>query len=84
VESHEFGRLPHALADGDEVEMRLAGTRPAVFLDYEGTLTPIVDRPDDITDEHAGLAGRSTAAEYVLASPQEVERVLDGLARDDG
>ena len=30
------------------------------------------------------LAGRSTAADYVLASPQEVERFLGGLAREDG
>jgi trehalose 6-phosphate phosphatase len=27
------------------------------------------------------LAGRSTAADYVLASPQEVERFLETLAR---
>jgi len=27
--------------------LRLAGRRPAVFLDYDGTLTPIVDRPED-------------------------------------
>jgi trehalose 6-phosphate phosphatase len=25
----------------------MAGKRPAVFLDYDGTLTPIVDRPED-------------------------------------
>jgi trehalose 6-phosphate phosphatase len=25
----------------------MAGRRPAVFLDYDGTLTPIVDRPED-------------------------------------
>jgi trehalose 6-phosphate phosphatase len=39
--------LPHALRDGEELERRLAGRRPAVFLDYDGTLTPIVDRPED-------------------------------------
>jgi trehalose 6-phosphate phosphatase len=39
--------LPHALADGDTLIERLAGKRPAVFLDYDGTLTPIVDRPED-------------------------------------
>lgn len=26
---------------------RLGGRQPAVFLDYDGTLTPIVDRPED-------------------------------------
>ena len=42
-----IGDLPHALTDGDELVRRLAGRRPAVFLDYDGTLTPIVDRPED-------------------------------------
>jgi trehalose 6-phosphate phosphatase len=39
--------LPHALRDGQQFAQRLAGRRPAVFLDYDGTLTPIVDRPED-------------------------------------
>ncbi len=39
--------LPDALAAYDELEQRLAGREPAVFLDYDGTLTPIVDRPED-------------------------------------
>lgn len=39
--------LPHALADGDELARRLENRRPAVFLDYDGTLTPIVGRPED-------------------------------------
>jgi trehalose 6-phosphate phosphatase len=42
-----IGDLPRALEDGDELARRLAGRQPAVFLDYEGTLTPIVDRPED-------------------------------------
>lgn len=39
--------LPSALTDGEALNERLAGRRPAVFLDYDGTLTPIVDRPED-------------------------------------
>src|SRR5918994_2944106 len=42
-----IGNLPHALAHSDELTRRLAGKVPAVFLDYDGTLTPIVDRPED-------------------------------------
>jgi hypothetical protein len=38
-------RLPNPLEDGGELTARLAGRRLAVFLDYDGTLTPIVDRP---------------------------------------
>lgn len=42
-----IGRLPNAL-DGDApLARQLAGKRLAVFLDYDGTLTPIVDRPED-------------------------------------
>jgi trehalose 6-phosphate phosphatase len=39
--------LPNALRDGDELTRRFGGRRPAVFLDYDGTVTPIVDRPED-------------------------------------
>ena len=41
------GGLPHALRDGQLFAARVNGRRPAVFLDYDGTLTPIVDRPED-------------------------------------
>jgi trehalose-phosphatase len=43
----QIGELPHALEDGEQLIRDLAGRRPAVFLDYDGTLTPIVDRPED-------------------------------------
>ena len=45
--ARHIGDLPHALEDGDELIRRLEAKRPAVFLDYDGTLTPIVDRPQD-------------------------------------
>jgi trehalose 6-phosphate phosphatase len=59
-----IGDLPHALEDGDQLDRDLAGRRPAVFLDYDGTLTPIVDRPEDalisesMRDAVRGLAKR--------------------------
>jgi trehalose 6-phosphate phosphatase len=62
--ARHIGDLPHALEDGDELARRLAGRRPAVFLDYDGTLTPIVDRPEDalisesMREAVRGLAGR--------------------------
>jgi trehalose 6-phosphate phosphatase len=58
--------LPHALADHERLREQLAGRQPAVFLDYDGTLTPIVDRPEDavisesMRDAVRGLAGRCT------------------------
>ncbi len=45
--ARHIGDLPHALEDEDQLAHDLAGRRPAVFLDYDGTLTPIVDRPED-------------------------------------
>jgi trehalose 6-phosphate phosphatase len=59
-----IGDLPHALENGDRLVRDLAGRRPAVFLDYDGTLTPIVDRPEDaiisesMREAVRGLAGR--------------------------
>jgi len=43
----DISELPDALSNREELARRLAGKRPAVFLDYDGTLTPIVDRPED-------------------------------------
>ena len=45
--TRHIGDLPHAIDDGEELDRHLAGRRPVVFLDYDGTLTPIVDRPED-------------------------------------
>jgi trehalose 6-phosphate phosphatase len=39
--------LPNALRDTRPLADRLAGRRPAAFLDYDGVLTPIVERPED-------------------------------------
>jgi trehalose-phosphatase len=39
--------LPDALRGGEQFAAKLAGRWPAVFLDYDGVLTPIVDRPED-------------------------------------
>jgi trehalose 6-phosphate phosphatase len=39
--------LPSALEHINEISARLSGRMTAVFLDYDGTLTPIVLRPED-------------------------------------
>jgi len=40
------GFAPMAVGKMAEVSARIAGRRIAVFLDYDGTLTPIVERPE--------------------------------------
>ncbi len=40
-------RRPSALREWPAIAERLRVSRPAIFLDYDGTLTPIVDRPED-------------------------------------
>jgi trehalose 6-phosphate phosphatase len=40
---------PPELTDIADLAARLAELRPALFLDYDGTLTPIVDRPEEAT-----------------------------------
>ena len=76
--------LPHALDRAGELEQRLADKEPAVFLDYDGTLTPIVDRPEDaiISDSMqkavSGLAGRCTVC-VVSGRDRQVVQELMGL-----
>jgi trehalose-phosphatase len=45
--TQNIGDLPSALDHGDDLRRLIADRRPAVFLDYDGTLTPIVERPED-------------------------------------
>src|SRR5947209_10522887 len=43
----QLGDLPYALGESEALAQRFIGKRPAVFLDYDGTLTPIRDRPEE-------------------------------------
>jgi trehalose-phosphatase len=62
----EIGALPHASGSATALRERMAGKGVAVFLDYDGTLTPIVDRPEDaiisegMREVVRGLARRCT------------------------
>jgi len=44
--SRNIQTLPSALTQSEEILKRAEGKRMAVFLDYDGTLTPIVERPE--------------------------------------
>lgn len=55
--------IPSALADFDTLTATLGDRRPALFLDYDGTLAPIAPRP-----ELAGMDDAARAAVRRLAS----------------
>jgi Trehalose-phosphatase len=77
-----IGDLAHA--SGEDLSRQLAGRRPAVFLAYDGTLTPIVDRPEDaiipesMRDAIRGLAERCPAI-IVSGRDRRVVRDLMGV-----
>jgi trehalose-phosphatase len=69
--------LPSALAGWPEIERRLTGRRPALFLDYDGTLAPIAARPELATlPEETRRVMRGLAERFPVA-------VLSGRGRED-
>lgn len=92
IEGHPEGdrlasELPSALQSGEEIAARLEGKRPVMFLDYDGTLTPIVSQPEDaiLSEEMREvlreLAGLCTVAIVSGRDRADVEPLvaLDGL-----
>ncbi len=73
--------LPSALDRFNDVTCRLRRKRPAVFLDYDGTLTPIVERPEQavISEEMRqtvkDLAGYCTVAIVSGRDRRDVENL---------
>ena len=66
-----------ALEHRDEIASRLDGRRPAVFLDYDGTLSPIAPRPEMATlPEETKEVIRRLAERYPVA-------ILSGRGRED-
>ena len=69
--------LPSALNLIDEIIAGAGGKRPAVFLDYDGTLTPIVSHPEDAwLSDSMRQTLRSLAARVPVA-------ILSGRDLDD-
>ncbi|NIN70378.1 MAG: trehalose-phosphatase [Gemmatimonadetes bacterium] len=92
IEGHPEGdrlasELPSALESAEQIAARLKGKRPAMFLDYDGTLTPIVSQPEDailsdsMRDVLRELAGLCTVAIVSGRDRADVEPLvaLDGL-----
>ena len=80
-----LGNRPHALGHENEFVDRLREQRAAVFLDYDGTLTPIVDDhtkaflADDMRLTVAGLARR---CHVVIVSGRDLKRLRELVPLD--
>jgi trehalose 6-phosphate phosphatase len=61
--------LPDALARFDDLARMFAERKPAIFLDYDGTLTPIVSRPELAVLD---AAMRATLAELAEVFPAAI------------
>ncbi len=70
-------RLPSALREWPSLLEEIGGRTPALFLDYDGTLTPIVSRPElaVLSDD-----GRETLKRLASAFPTAI---ISGRGRDD-
>lgn len=76
--------LPDALVDHD-FSRRTAGRRLAVFCDYDGTLTPIVDRPEDAKLSSSMLSTLEALAEatpVAIVSGRDLEDVEEMVGSD--
>lgn len=76
------GRLPSALDRFNDVVCQLKHKRAAVFLDYDGTLTPIVERPElaiiaeDMRQTIKSLAECCTVAIVSGRDRRDVEKLV--------
>jgi len=81
----DISELSDALGNR-ELAHRLAGKRLAVFLDYDGTLTPIVDRPEDaiisadMREVVRALAGR---CQVCIVSGRDLAVLQELMGLDD-
>ncbi|MCC5979481.1 MAG: trehalose-phosphatase [Salinarimonas sp.] len=77
--------LPDALAEMEAIARRLSGKRVAVFLDYDGTLSPIVDNPDDaiLSDGmRAAIERLSQVASVAIVSGRDLDDVCGFVQLD--
>lgn len=77
--------LPSALEHFSEIKKKLQGRQLALFLDYDGTLTPIVSRPEDalLSDEMRRIV-RELASKCMVAviSGRDLEDVKKRVSID--
>lgn len=68
MKNYSFEELPSAIEQIDTIREKLSGRAPVLFLDYDGTLTPIVNQPEDaILSEEMKQLLRQAAKEAKVA-----------------
>jgi alpha,alpha-trehalase len=78
--------VPPLLTDKTRVSARLADKCPALFLDYDGTLTPIVERPEDAVLSQAmreTLREAARAMTVAVVSGRDLEDVRSLVGLDE-
>lgn len=86
LEVKRFDRLPSMWQQEEAIAQRLAGGTPMVFLDYDGTLTPIVEHharallDDGMRDAVAALA---RCCPVVVVSGRDLGRLQELVQLDD-
>ncbi len=81
-----MAELPSALEEWAAIEAHIAGRTLAVFLDYDGTLTPIVEHPEDaLLDEGMRERIRDLASRCLVSvvSGRDVAFVIEQVAVDE-
>ncbi|KAG7386206.1 NADH dehydrogenase Fe-S protein subunit 4 ndufs4 [Phytophthora pseudosyringae] len=76
----------NAFRDLDSIKQKVAGKRPVVFLDYDGTLSPIVDVPDHafMTDTmRAALSELSSKFVTAIVTGRSTEKVYNFVQLDN-
>ncbi|KAK6132178.1 hypothetical protein DH2020_034079 [Rehmannia glutinosa] len=69
-------KYPSALASFEQIANKAKGKRIALFLDYDGTLSPIVDNPDHAFMSNAMRAAVKNVAKYFPTA------IISGRSRD--
>lgn len=75
--------LPNALEKKEQINAFLDRKKPALFLDYDGTLTPIVPNPEDanLTEENRELiSGLSDLIPLIIISGRDLQDVKSKVA----
>ncbi|KAG6716676.1 hypothetical protein I3842_04G060800 [Carya illinoinensis] len=73
-----MAKYPSAIASFEQIANRAKGKRIALFLDYDGTLSPIVDNPECAFMSDAMRANVKNAAKYFPTA------IISGRSRDKG